>query len=327
MPLDVEHAAAHQRREIPAPSDLGHGITAIPVPLAGSPLRSVMAHAIEPSAGLVLVDAAYRHPSCWDAAVAALATRGQRVEDVAAVLITHNHPDHVGFAERVRQVSGAEIVIHAGDDFARQAATRGGFLEQLQNALVASGAPDDVVSAMYDAAVTVAVHDESLVADRVIDGVTDLRYGDTVITALPTAGHTYGHVCFGHQDGVLFTGDTLMPEGQVQLAIASRPDDDPIGDLLASLDAIASFGASVAAPAHQYPYLDPGARARVLRDHHARELAQVASLARDHETAWEIAPHLSWPKPWSEMGLGTQRFALMHTAALLRGVPARSASG
>lgn len=320
-PVHEQHAAAYRAREVPPPATLGHGLTALPVPLAGSALRSVMVYTIETSAGLVLIDAGYRHPSCWDGLLDGLSAVRQRVEDVVAVLLTHNHPDHVGLADQVRQASGARIVMHRRDDFASQHLERGPFLAQLATALSQTGAPENVAMEMYEAAVKVAVHDEDLVLDQVLEGPdTPLVFGDTEIRALHLPGHTYGHTCFLHPAGVLLAGDTLMPEGPTQLAIAAEPGDDPAGDLLASLRRIADLDPDLAGPAHQWPYTDVARRARELHDFHAREVDAVVDFAGRYETAWEIAPHLTWAKPWDEMGLGTQRFALVHTLGLLRAV-------
>lgn len=321
-PFQHKLAEFHHAKQVAPPTALGDGVFAIPVPLAGSPLRAIIVYAVRTSAGLVLIDAAYEHPSCWQSLTGSLATIGHRVEDVVAVLLTHNHPDHVGLAEQIRAASGAELIIHRRDDFASQQQERDGFLGQLSTVLSRTGVPAETGAEMYEAATKVAVHREALVCDRILDdAITELRFGDVTLRAVHAPGHTYGHVVYLHPAGYVFTGDTLMPQGPVQLALAPLPQDDPVGDLLGTLATIGGLGATVACPAHQYPFVDVEQRCHELADEHAAEQQRARHLATTHLDAWGVAPHLEWIKPWAQMGVNTRRFALVHTHALLQPLP------
>jgi glyoxylase-like metal-dependent hydrolase (beta-lactamase superfamily II) len=295
------------------------GVWAVPVPLHGSPLRSIVVYLLESSEGLILIDAGYEHASCWDSFCDSLATLGHGLASIRLVLLTHNHPDHVGFADRVREASGARVAMGRADDFSHQADERGGFLTQLRNALDLTGAPAEVTATMYAEALKVAHHAESLELDLVLTEDTDLTLGDVTIRAVHAPGHTYGHTVYVDSRGLVFTGDTMMAEGPTQLAIPSLPTDNPAADLLATLDRIPGLGAEIACPAHQFAYRDVAARAEELKGFHQAEVDAVRLLLDQHSTAWEIAPHLTWAKPWDELGTGTRRFALIHTLALMRG--------
>ncbi|WP_165966567.1 MBL fold metallo-hydrolase [Actinomadura sp. 7K507] len=292
------------------------------MPLRGSPLGFITVFLIETPEGLVLIDAGYEHPSCWESFTRSVAEIGHDLAAVQLVLLTHNHPDHVGFADRVRAASGARVVMGRDDDFSHQNRVRGGgFLVQLGRALEQTGAPREVIDGMYGDAIGVARHSESLDLDLAPERDSEHVLGDVTILGLHTPGHTYGHTVYVDTSrGVVFTGDTMMAEGPTQLAIPSLPGDDPAGDLLRSLDRIRDLEVEIACPAHQFPYRDIAARADELKAFHQAELDTVERLLRTHDSAWEIVPHLKRTKPWEELGTGTKRFALIHTLSLILGV-------
>ena len=78
---------------------------------------------IEDGGKLVLVDAGA--PRDWDLLVRTLATLGHRLEDLEAVLLTHAHSDHTGFAERARTTAGVPVWIHQIDAAVVKGATPG----------------------------------------------------------------------------------------------------------------------------------------------------------------------------------------------------------
>ncbi len=45
-------------------------------------------------------------PGYWRVLPAELAAMGRRLDDVHAVVLTHAHSDHIGFAERIRKERG-----------------------------------------------------------------------------------------------------------------------------------------------------------------------------------------------------------------------------
>lgn len=68
---------------------------------------------IEDDGGLTVVDAGL--PISWRSLQRALRALGRRWEDVRALVLTHAHYDHVGFAERLRREHGVPIFCHADE--------------------------------------------------------------------------------------------------------------------------------------------------------------------------------------------------------------------
>jgi glyoxylase-like metal-dependent hydrolase (beta-lactamase superfamily II) len=62
---------------------------------------------------LTIVDAGV--PSSWDSLKEAVVRAGRSLDDVQAVVLTHAHFDHVGFAERARRELGVPVYVHEDD--------------------------------------------------------------------------------------------------------------------------------------------------------------------------------------------------------------------
>src|SRR3712207_4217698 len=68
---------------------------------------------VEDGGRLTVVDAGV--PTSWSSLQEALARIGRTSADVEAVVLTHAHFDHVGFAERARKELHVPIYVHEND--------------------------------------------------------------------------------------------------------------------------------------------------------------------------------------------------------------------
>jgi glyoxylase-like metal-dependent hydrolase (beta-lactamase superfamily II) len=78
---------------------------------------------IEEGGKVLLVDAGT--PADWRGLLTALQARGRTLADVDAVVLTHAHSDHTGFAEKARAEARARVLVHEADEsMARQGGRR-----------------------------------------------------------------------------------------------------------------------------------------------------------------------------------------------------------
>jgi glyoxylase-like metal-dependent hydrolase (beta-lactamase superfamily II) len=108
--------------------------------------------------------------------------------------------------------------------------------------------------------------------------------------AVPTPGHTAGHVSLLRPaDGLLIAGDAVLPRVTPTLGV-NRQRRDPVGDHLASLDRLAALRPSRSLGGHGEPVLDVAARLEDLRADTLREGERVLRLLGPAPaTAWELA--------------------------------------
>lgn len=116
--------------------------------------------------------------------------------DLALILLTHGHGDHVGAANELAAVSGAPVALHAADDaMARSGRNMLGTLTGLEARLITP-----FVNKPFP---TVA-------ASLIFDGALDLTPYGVAGRVIATPGHTPGSVSIIFDNGDAIAGDLLM---------------------------------------------------------------------------------------------------------------------
>jgi glyoxylase-like metal-dependent hydrolase (beta-lactamase superfamily II) len=274
----------------------------LPLP---TPPGHVHCYLIEGDGGWSVVDTGLGMP---DATERWRTLLGEAGLEVARIVVTHFHPDHLGAARDLAKVTGAPVLqSHADLEQTRRVWASPQWPERLAAWFERHGMPSERARTVVDQGrrygpfIRYAEHAAPL-GDEV---------GGWRVVATP--GHADGHVCL-LRDGVLVAGDHLL--AAISPAIGLYPDGapDPLGAYLASLELVERLGPRVALPGHGPPVQDPAGRARELRTHHAERLDECAALldARPR-SAYEISLELFS----ADLDDGARRFALAETLAHL----------
>jgi glyoxylase-like metal-dependent hydrolase (beta-lactamase superfamily II) len=264
----------------------------ITTPLPFRP-RSVHAYLLRlGSGGFLVVDGGVDTPEAWQALDSGVVEAAGGWSEVAVHVVTHMHLDHLGLTRRVRQASGARLVMHRLDaDRSRHAerepADEADYRERL---LREAGAPSPVLNAVEQMRAQAAGLAAFVEPDAVVDGESGDLPGAPGWRWVWTPGHTAGHLSlFRPADCLLLAGDAVLP-GITPTIGVNRQSPDPVADYLAALARLDALRPELAVAGHGAPMPNPAARLRELRDSTLDETDRVlALLGTEPATAWTVA--------------------------------------
>lgn len=306
-PTSESQRRAFSRGEIPPVEEVRAGVWSVAMPMADHRLPYSCCTVIDGGDGAVhLIDTGVDDALTRDALTTALGDIGRGLADVASVTLTHLHGDHAALAEWVRDGSGATVRMHRVDAESHAARAPLATTEVLDAVL--AGAPGEAVGELRAAGSRPATGAFPLTVDEPLSDGDVLRFGVRTATVLHVPGHTRGSIAVRLDDGLVCTGDHVLPVINSGVGLGGRAaNENPLADYLRSLEIMADLAqrdpASEVLPGHGYRFTGLGARCAALREHHRARGAEVRAVMTSHPdaTVWEAASRLTWTGGWDHL--------------------------
>jgi glyoxylase-like metal-dependent hydrolase (beta-lactamase superfamily II) len=284
--------------------ELPGGIRRVTCPLPTRP-GHVHAYLLPGADGWTLVDTGIGLPD-----VAEWWARELDGIEVVRILVTHFHPDHIGAAADVAELTGAPV--HQGElDYEQTEMVWGNpaWPQRIADWFLTHGVPRPIAEELIESGSVYAPfirYQPDPV--RVLAGE---RLDGWELVAAP--GHADGQLCV-LKDGILVSADHLL--GRITPTVGLWPESrpDPLGDYIESLERTIELAPTLALPGHGEPIADPVGRAHALIEHHRERLAvSEASLTQTPRTGFD----LSFDLFGADLKPASRRFAVAETLSHL----------
>jgi glyoxylase-like metal-dependent hydrolase (beta-lactamase superfamily II) len=207
---------------------------------------------VEDGGKFLLIDAGA--PKDWDLLVNTMSDLGRQLTDLEAVLLTHAHSDHTGFAERARTTVPASVWIHQADAEVARTGKPGKNDGRVTSYLLRAEFYKTTFSLIWrGAGRIVPIHEVSTFSD-----------GETIdVPGRPRALHTPGHtpgsaVLLLEERRAVVTGDALATRNPLtgrmgpQIMPSGLNGDTP--QALRSLGVLEGIQAETILPGHGDPW-------------------------------------------------------------------------
>jgi glyoxylase-like metal-dependent hydrolase (beta-lactamase superfamily II) len=255
------------------------GVLALALPLPFE-LESVNVHLVALDEGYLLVDCGMEAGIAFETLHAAMEERGIGWHEIRQIVLTHMHPDHMGMAKRLLELTGAELAMHHAEADHLGLVTGGGkkipWLEQVYST---AGVPKQLEERMERHFLQIRENFHELSPERLFDGGELIPTAIGPLEVLWTSGHSPGHIClYSRERKLLFSGDHILEK--ITPNIAWYPDRDMLGEFLDSLRGLSDYDVDLIFPGHGVPFSGHRAWIEETVAHHGERCDQIFGIVQ-----------------------------------------------
>jgi glyoxylase-like metal-dependent hydrolase (beta-lactamase superfamily II) len=259
----------------------------LPVPF---PLRFVSVYLVEGEEGWTIIDSGYDYPPTYDAWEWGAQGAGCDLErDIARVVITHFHPDHLGGARWLQERSGAPVYMLEDEiPFSRRLWGDPGGRKTFTEYLIRNGTPRKMAeSAAAEIRSGLPLPDEMLP----LHAGERCPLGNGAARVIHAPGHADNQfVLHDEARGILFAADHLLLEITPNVGLWPESEPHPLTRYTKSLDELRGLDADLVLPGHGSVFHDLGGRIDEIVGHHAERLDVMRAVLGDGpKTPYEVS--------------------------------------
>jgi glyoxylase-like metal-dependent hydrolase (beta-lactamase superfamily II) len=289
------------------------GVLSLVLPLPFE-LESVNVYLVALEDGYLLMDCGMETDPAFDTLRGAMDERGIEWRAIRKIFLTHMHPDHMGLAARLLELTGAELAMHEAESRHLRMVMGGGQrIPWLDLGYLNAGVPKELEEKMNRHFLGVRKSFHELAPACLFSGGEEIPTAIGRLRVVWTSGHSPGHIClYQPERKVLFSGDQILEN--ITPNVAWHPDRDMLAEFLESLERLAEMDVDLILPSHGKPFRGHRAWIEQTIGHHRERCEEILGLVEQSaRTAHGLVGEL-WRRPLSPIN---HHFAVFEVLAHL----------
>lgn len=259
-------------------------------------LKHINVYALVCDGRVTLFDTGLNTPETFTTLETGLKRIGRSIQEIDRIFITHRHGDHCGMAARLKDLSGAAILMSDLDHaFIRMADDQNRLIAEMQSFYLRHGLGAEALAVLSSIFKSFSKMIGSFPLDHALHPGEMHFVGDRSCEVLAAPGHSRGQVCFFFRtEGILLAGDHILPEITPNLSPdLLQPDFRPLASYLSSLTEMQRLSVTAVYPAHGRPFQNFLERIGEIKDHHdERKGLTLASVRGGRKSTYAVSVDL-----------------------------------
>ena len=278
--------------------ELFKGINQIKLPLLKTGPENVNVYIIEGTNGNLMIDTGWNTPECFNTLAQEMKNSGFAMKDITDIVITHFHPDHMGLAGKVAELSGARISLSEteGKLIDSYYSHPESLISQMVLFFMANGVPEWELKMLAEASYNIRKFVTPFKAS------TLLKPGDRVamepfeFQVIATPGHSPGHIClYEPNKKYFFSGDHVLAEIVPNVGYHPLSGENPLGDYVKSMNELAGLEVRFVFPGHGSVFSGLAPKMDDIQRFHQDRMYKIQrAMGVEQKNAYDIAKAIPW---------------------------------
>jgi glyoxylase-like metal-dependent hydrolase (beta-lactamase superfamily II) len=259
----------------------------IPVPI---PLGFVSTYLIDGPDGWTLLDTGFDYPEGREAWESGSASIGLDLrQDVGRILVSHFHPDHLGAARWLQELSGAPVHMLGEEiEYSRLVWESNDAGASLVDGLIFNGMPRDSAE---EAGKQMRAHLKLPQKMLPLHAGEEISLGRSTARVVHAPGHAdHQYMLHDKERSILFAADHVLLRITPNIGLWPESLPHPLARYLKSLSSMRGINANLVLPGHGPVFHDLEGRIDELLRHHEERLdVMYAEIEAHPKTAFEVS--------------------------------------